>query len=96
MSSIRGIAVDQAARKMYWTYTNLQIGPGILRSDLTGSQTEFITQFSAQSQDTPFDIVLDPGDSTLYYTNFAGAQSPLMLLPALPVPGALILILRWG
>jgi hypothetical protein len=73
-SAFRGIALDVAGGKMYWTSTNLVSGSKIYRSDLDGNNLQTLIDFYAfhtagESLSAPKGIALDIPDGKLYWTD---------------------------
>ena len=73
-SAFRGIALDVAGGKIYWTSTNLVSGPLIQRSDLDGNNLETLIDFYAfhtasESLSAPKGIALDIPHGKMYWTD---------------------------
>lgn len=76
-SAFRGIALDVAGGKMYWTSTNMVTGPKISRSDLDGLHPETLIDFysfhtASESLSAPKGIALDIPDGKMYWTDDGG------------------------
>jgi len=69
-SVLRGVAVDQLNKKIYWTSTNLIDGPKIGRMGTDGQNLEILIEFKPDSIDTPRSISLDAAAGKMYWTNF--------------------------
>lgn len=69
-SSLRGLAVDDADGKLYWTTSNLLIGCFVRRSALDGSG--FINLISLPAGANPRGIAVDHAGGKLYWADFDG------------------------
>jgi hypothetical protein len=74
-SALRGIAVDAAHNKIYWTSTNLLSGPKIWRADMDGGNSEVLIDFGPGSSATPWSICLDSTAAKMYWTNFGEGKT---------------------
>jgi DNA-binding beta-propeller fold protein YncE len=69
-SVLRDIAVDTAARKLYWTATNLQLGSRIFRANIDGTGVDTLLAWSPGGAETPRGIALDVAEGKMYWTDF--------------------------
>ena len=67
-SSLRGLAVDDAGGKLYWTTSNLHIGCYVRRSALDGSA--FTNLIALGSVANPRGIAVDHAGGKLYWADF--------------------------
>lgn len=67
-SSLRGIAVDVAAQRLFWTSSNLATGSAVHRSDITG--TNAVTLIALGSGANPRGIAVDAANSRILWTDF--------------------------
>jgi DNA-binding beta-propeller fold protein YncE len=86
LSSLRGIAIDEAQGLMYWTSTNLTTGPQIHRAALNGSGHVVLQTFPPGSTNVPNGIALDRAAGRLYWADFkAGAIMRADTAPNAPI-----------
>lgn len=67
-SSLRGIAVDAAAQRLYWTSSNLASGSAVHRSDITG--TNAVSLIALGSSANPRGIAVDAANGRILWTDF--------------------------
>jgi|GEM_PF-2075288 len=93
-SVIRGIAIDAAASKVYWTTSNLATGATIEKADLGGTNRQTVYQFGPGNGTNPRGIAVD--GTILYWADFgsgkilrgdvAGSTTPSELIAGLDGP----------
>ena len=93
-SVIRGIAIDAAASKIYWTTSNLTTGATIEKADLGGTNRQTVYQFGPGSGTNLRGIAVD--GTILYWADFgsgkilrgdvAGSTTPSELIADLDGP----------
>lgn len=69
-SALRGIAVDKAGGRMYWTSSNLSTGSKIYRANLDGTHTDTLIDFGTGSNNNLRGIALDAADGKIYWADF--------------------------
>ncbi|MBM2846202.1 MAG: Peptidase and subtilisin, kexin, sedolisin [Bacteroidetes bacterium] len=69
-SVLRDIAVDTAARTMYWTATNLATGSMILRANLNGTSPDTLIKWNPGGAEAPRGIALDVAAGKMYWADF--------------------------
>jgi len=72
-SSFRGIAVDAAAGKLYWTSSNLVEGAKIRRANLDGSSVQVLVDLGTAGSN-PRGIALDPAGGKMYWADLGLGQ----------------------
>ena len=71
-SVIRGIAVDSAARTIYWTTSNLATGSSIEKADIGGTNRQKVYQFAPGSRANLRGIAVS--GTSLYWADFSSGQ----------------------
>jgi hypothetical protein len=72
-SSFRGIAVDAAGGKLYWTSSNLVEGAKIRRANLDGSGVQVLADLGTAGAN-PRGIALDPAGGKMYWADLGLGQ----------------------
>ncbi len=66
-SALRGLAVDEQSRRLFWSSSNLATGPGIWRSYLDGTSAQKIVALGGASN--PRGVALDLPTNKVYWTD---------------------------
>jgi|WetSurMetagenome_2_1015567.scaffolds.fasta_scaffold00396_4 hypothetical protein len=83
-SCLRGIAVDSAHKKIYWTSTNLAAGSAVYRANLDGSSAEALLAFGTAGSNAPYGIAINESTQVMYWADFDGGT--IMRASAAPSP----------
>lgn len=67
-SALRGIAIDVASQRLYWTSSNLTAGSAVHRSDITGASAVALIALAANAN--PRGIAVDAANSRILWADF--------------------------
>ncbi|HVP38343.1 MAG TPA: FlgD immunoglobulin-like domain containing protein [Candidatus Saccharimonadales bacterium] len=82
LSCLRGVAVDAAGGKIYWTSTNLVTGPLVERANLDGTSPVVLYSPGPGAGSAPRGIALDLLHGKIYWADFDGSR-----IQSMPIGG---------